>query len=209
MASYFLTGIGTDVGKTVISAIMAEALHADYWKPIQAGYEKGTDSEWVTAMLSNEISVVHKESYRLKLAASPHIAAYEEGIEISIDKIVDEQPNTTNDLIIEGPGGLMVPLNNKEFVIDLIKKIDATVIIVSKNYLGSINHSLLTARVLLQNKVNVLGWIFNDNYLDYETDIVSWSGIPWIASVRNLPDFNKGIIHAQAVKMKEHLKSFL
>ena len=148
MASYFITGIGTDIGKTLISAIMAEALHADYWKPVQAGYEDGTDSEWVREMLTNKTSVVHEESYKLKLPASPHIAAYEEGIEISLDKIVDDKPVTDNTLIIEGAGGLMVPLNENEFVIDLIKKLDATVIIVSKNYLGSINHSLLTAKVL-------------------------------------------------------------
>ncbi len=209
MASYFITGIGTDVGKTVISAIIAEALHADYWKPVQAGYHTGTDSGWISEMLTNDISVVHNECYKFKLAASPHIAAYEEGVEISTDTIVAERPQTINNLIIEGPGGLLVPLNKNEFVIDLIKKLDATVIIVSKNYLGSINHSLLTAKVLRQNNVKVLGWIFNDDYLDYEPDIVDWSGYPWIASVRNLPEINKDVIHVQSVKMKEHLKVFI
>jgi dethiobiotin synthetase len=209
MSAYFITGIGTDVGKTVISAIIAEALHADYWKPVQAGYAEGTDSEWVREMLTNTTSVVHQESYRLKLAASPHIAAYEEGIEISTDKIVDERPVTNKALIIEGPGGLMVPLNDNEFVIDLIKKLNATVIVVSRNYLGSINHSLLTARVLVQNNINVMGWIFNEDFLDYETEIVAWSGFPWIASVRTLPELNKDVIYVQSVKMKEHLTLFL
>ncbi|MEO6455121.1 MAG: dethiobiotin synthase [Ginsengibacter sp.] len=209
MESYFITGIGTDVGKTVISAIIAEALHADYWKPVQAGDEGGTDSEWIKEMLTNKISVIHNECYKLKLPASPHIAAHEEGIEISLDKIADEKPVTGNVLIIEGAGGIMVPLNRNEFVIDLIKKLDATVIIVSKNYLGSINHSLLTAKVLTENKIKVLGWIFNDNYLDYEAEITDWSGFPWIASVRNLPEINKDVIHVQSVKMKEHLNLFL
>lgn len=209
MASYFITGIGTDVGKTVISAIIAEALHADYWKPVQAGFLEGTDSEWVSKMLTNKTSVIHNEVYKLKFPASPHIASFEEGIEISINNIAEQKPQTDNTLIIEGPGGLMVPLNKNEFVIDLIKKLDATVIIVSQNYLGSINHSLLTAQVLAQNKINVLGWIFNDDYLDYETEIVAWSGFPWIASVRNLPEINKDVIHVQSVKMKEHLNSFI
>ena len=209
MESYFITGIGTGVGKTLVSAIIAEALQADYWKPVQAGYEDGTDSEWIRAMLTNKTSVVHEESYKLKLPASPHLASYEEGTEISTDKIVEDKPVTANTLIIEGAGGLMVPLNKSEFVIDLIKKLHATVIIISKNYLGSINHSLLTAKVLTQNKINVLGWIFNDDYLDYESDIVSWSGFPWIASVRNLPEINKDVIHVQSVKMKEHLNLFL
>lgn len=209
MATYFITGIGTNVGKTLISAIIAEALEADYWKPVQAGYRDGTDSEWIKKVLTNTVSIVHDETYKLKLAASPHIAAYEDGIEISLAKIAENRPVTNNPLIIEGPGGLLVPLNNNEFVIDLIKKLEARVIIVSRNYLGSINHSLLTAKVLMENKIDVLGWVFNDNYLDYETEIVNWSGFPWIASVRNLPEINKEVIHAQSVKMKEHLNLFL
>ena len=209
MTSYFITGIGTGVGKTVIAAIITEALQADYWKPVQAGYANGTDSKWLKKMLTNKTSTVHPESYVLKLAASPHIGAWQEGIEISLDKIADEMPVTDNILIMEGAGGLLTPLNKNEYVIDLIKKLNATVIVVSKNYLGSINHSLLTARVLQQNEINVLGWIFNDEYLDYETEIVQWSGFPWIASIRNLPEINKVVIHAYAVKMKEHLNLFL
>jgi dethiobiotin synthetase len=209
MASYFITGIGTDVGKTVISAILAEALQADYWKPVQAGYENGTDSIWLREMISNKNSVVHQEIYKLKLAASPHIAAEEEGIEISTDKIINDIPVTANTLLIEGAGGLMVPLNKNEFVFDLIKKLDSKVIIVSRNYLGSINHSLLTANFLKQNSIKVLGWIFNGDYLDYENEIVDWSGFPWIASVRQLPEINKEIIHEQAAKIKAHLNLFI
>ena len=209
MTSYFITGIGTGVGKTVIAAIITEALQADYWKPVQAGYVNGTDSKWLKKMLTNKISTVHPESYVLKLAASPHIGAGQEGFEISLDKIFNEKPVTGNTLIIEGAGGLLTPLNKNEHVIDLIKKLNATVIIVSKNYLGSINHSLLTSRVLQQNDINVLGWIFNEQYLDYETEIVQWSGFPWIASLRNLPEINKAVIHAHSIKMKAHLNLFL
>lgn len=209
MKRYFITGIGTDVGKTLIAAIIAEALEADYWKPVQAGYVNGTDSQWVKKMMTNEKSVIHNEIYKFKLAASPHIAAAEEGMEVSIDKIVDEIPSTANTLLIEGAGGLIVPLNKNDFVIDLIRSLDAPVIIVSKNYLGSINHSLLTAKILKQNSINVLGWIFNGDYLDYETEIVEWSGYPWIASIRKLPEINKSVVHSQAVKIKEHLKLFL
>ncbi len=209
MTSYFITGIGTGIGKTVVAAIITEALHADYWKPVQAGYADGTDSGWLKSMLTNNISVVHKESYLLKLAASPHLGAGQEGIEISLDKILSEKPITDNTLIIEGAGGLLTPLNKNEYVIDLIKKLNATVIIVSKNYLGSINHSLLTARVLQQSGINILGWIFNDEYLDYENEIVEWSGFRRIASLKNLPELNKAVIHAHSVKISEHLTSFL
>jgi len=176
---------------------------------VQAGYANGTDSQWVKKMMTNTKSVIYDEVYKLKLAASPHIAAAEEGIEISINKIVEQVPATPNTLLIEGAGGLAVPLNKNEFVLDLIKSIHAKVIIVSKNYLGSINHSLLTAKTLKENEIDVLGWIFNGDYLDYENEIVEWSGYPWIASVRKLPEINKAIVHSQAVKMKEHLNLFL
>jgi dethiobiotin synthetase len=209
LTSYFITGIGTGIGKTVVAAIITEALQADYWKPVQAGYADGTDSGWLKSMLTNNISVVHQESYLLKLAASPHLGAGQEGIEISLDKILSEKPITDNTLIIEGAGGLLTPLNKNEYVIDLIKKLNATVIIVSKNYLGSINHSLLTARVLQQSGINILGWIFNDEYLDYENEIVEWSGFRRIASLKNLPELNKAVIHAHSVKISEHLNSFL
>ena len=86
MASYFITGVGTDIGKTLIAAIIAEALEADYWKPVQAGYENGTDSQWLKKMMTNNKSVIHKETYKLKLAVSPHLAAEEEGIESHLCK---------------------------------------------------------------------------------------------------------------------------
>jgi dethiobiotin synthetase len=198
MAPIFITGIGTGVGKTLISAIVTEALGAHYWKPVQAGFADGTDSEWV----AERISAVHAQAagaeapsrvvpelYKLKLAASPHIAAREEGIVISLDKIAEALP-TVGPLIVEGAGGLLVPLNEREFVLDLVKKLDAIVILVSRNYLGSINHSLLTAEVCRSHGLKVAGWIFNDQYLHYEQEIVSWSGVPRIGSVpfRGSPD---------------------
>ncbi|HEX4372434.1 MAG TPA: AAA family ATPase, partial [Puia sp.] len=135
MQPIIITGIGTGIGKTLVSAIITEALQADYWKPVQAGYENGTDSEWIKEVISNSKSKIHPETYKLKLAASPHIAAREEGVrielglvetefkkirkkelEISNNKVAAGQRSSTNDfLIIEGAGGLMVPLNEKEF----------------------------------------------------------------------------------------------
>lgn len=131
----FVTGIGTDVGKTVASAILCEALEADYWKPVQAGFDDGTDAMLLKSLITNKKTIVHPETYKLKLASSPHIAARKEGIEIELDKIVEDynkivnndKPSTENsklkteNLIIEGAGGLMVPLNDNEFIIDLIK----------------------------------------------------------------------------------------
>jgi len=200
MQPIFITGIGTGIGKTVVSAIIAEALQADYWKPVQAGFSEGTDSEWVKSVL-NEKSIVHPEVYKLKLPASPHIAAREEGVRIDLQKIYDLRPSASGQLIIEGAGGLLVPLNEREFVIDLIKKLHAKVILVSRNYLGSINHSLLTAQVCKANNIQVLGWIFNDQYLDYEKEIAQWSGYPVLGSIPFIEKIDKQFIKQQALHL--------
>lgn len=208
----FITGIGTGIGKTVVSAIIAEALQADYWKPIQAGYDEGTDSEWMTSILSNGRSKVYPEVYRLKLPASPHLAAKEEGRTISSEKIFSAYAQHLvpgRRLIIEGAGGLMVPLNEHELLIDLIRKLNAKVILISRNYLGSINHSLLTANLCRQKGIRVMGWVFNDHFMDYEDDIVQWSGYPKLASIGKLGDIDSSVIRAEAEKMKEKLLQFL
>jgi dethiobiotin synthetase len=208
----FITGTGTGVGKTLVAAILTEALEADYWKPVQAGYEEGTDAEFVASMLSNPHSKIFPETYKLKLAASPHIAAAEEGVKISLDIIAEGYTGiqTTNKpLIIEGAGGLLVPLNENEFVADLIKKLDARVVLVSRNYLGSINHSLLTAEVCRQRKINVSGWIFTDQYLSYEEEIVNWSGYPKLASIAKLGLISKEVIAGEAIKLLQQIKDIL
>jgi dethiobiotin synthetase len=189
MQPIFITGIGTGIGKTLVSAILVEALKADYWKPVQAGFEHRTDTEWISRMVSNPTSIIHPEIYRFRMAASPHIAARAESERVDLDKIVRGYQKiasfsrANNFLVIEGAGGLMVPLNDDEFVLDLLGKWDAKVVIVSRNYLGSINHSLLTAKSCQSAGIRVVGWIFNDQYLEYEDEIVQWTSIPKIASI--------------------------
>jgi dethiobiotin synthetase len=180
MQPIFITGIGTGIGKTVVSAVVTEALGGHYWKPVQAGYDEGTDAAWVAERIGQKR--VFPELYRLQLAASPHIAAREEGVEIDPDRIAAALPEV-RPLVVEGAGGLLVPLNDRQFVLDLIKRLDATVILVSRNYLGSINHSLLTAEVCRMHGLRVAGWIFNDQYLHYEQEIVQWTGIPHLGSI--------------------------
>jgi dethiobiotin synthetase len=204
---FFLSGIGTGIGKTLIAAILSKALDADYWKPIQAGYQHGTDSHWIRERLPD--IVIHPEVYKLKLAASPHIAAREEGINISLKKIYEEMPVKNRNLIIEGPGGLMVPLNEREFVTDLIDTLQTKVILVSRNYLGSINHSLLTSELCKQKNIPVVGWIFNDQYLSYEEEIINWSGYPGLASVPFTEDPNHTFITTQARILREQLEVYL
>lgn len=205
----FITGTGTDVGKTLVAAIVTEALEADYWKPVQAGFADGTDSLFIEKMISNKRTAIHPELYRLEMPASPHIAAPAEGKEIQIKEIVSHVPKTKNQLIIEGAGGLLVPLNQTELILNLIKKLKAKVIIVSKNELGSINHSLLTAAVLKREKINVSGWIFTEEYQNYENEIAKWSGFPVLASVKHLPVISKKTIKAEAKKMLPKLKVIL
>lgn len=209
MTPIFITGTGTDVGKTLVAAIVTEALQADYWKPVQAGYLDGTDSLRVQKMISNKRTKIHPELYYLKMPASPHIAAPAENKRIAIREIIAHLPQTKNQLIIEGAGGLMVPLNEKELTLTLIKKLQARVIIVSKNELGSINHSLLTAAVLKKEKINVAGWIFTEEYKSYEEEIAQWSGYPVIARVKHLSLISKKTIQAEAFRMCSSLKAIL
>jgi dethiobiotin synthetase len=188
MRPLFITGIGTGVGKTLISAIVTEAIGGWYWKPVQAGFDEGTDAEWVGQRLSRPGRVL-PEAYKLRMPASPHIAAREEGISIGVEDLAARLP-MERPLVVEGAGGLLVPLNDREFMADLALALNATVILVSRNYLGSINHSLLTAEICRVRGLRVAGWIFNDQYMDYEEEIVQWTGYPRIGSVpfRELPD---------------------
>ena len=204
-SQFFVTGIGTGIGKTLIAAILARALDADYWKPVQAGADN-TDSQVMLDLLPG--LHIHPEVYKLSMAASPHIAAREERINISLENIVQRKPPGNRNLIIEGPGGLLVPLNDNEFVANLIEALGVKVILVSRNYLGSINHSLLTADSCKARKLPVTGWIFNDQYLHYEDEIVRWTGYPRIASI---PFFKPSrlFVEEQAMIVREQLAAYL
>jgi len=208
----FITGTGTGVGKTLAAAIVAGALQADYWKPVQAGYEDATDSSLVRQWLPAPEVTVHPELYKLKLAASPHIAARQENIQIDIEPIknrlqeIMRDSGNKNGIVIEGAGGLMVPLNEHAFVADLIKALQAKVILVSRNCLGSINHSLLTARVCKEYNLTVAGWLFNDQYLAYEDEIVQWSGIPKIGTIPFTAKPGAAFVQEQAALLQHELK---
>lgn len=155
----FITGIGTGIGKTVVSAVLVESLKADYWKPVQSGDLDTSDTMKVQSLVSNDKTVFHPEAYRLTQPYSPHKSAALDGIEIDPANII--APKTGNTLIIEGAGGLMVPLNNTFLMIDLIKKLEAEVVLVVKHYLGSINHTLLSIEALQRRNISVKALIFN------------------------------------------------
>ncbi|TWW00314.1 dethiobiotin synthase [Chitinophaga pinensis] len=200
----FITGIGTGVGKTVTSACVVEALQADYWKPIQSGLSEGTDTDTVKSLISNPVTVCHPEAYRLEAPASPHLAARLENIQIDVAQVVAQvggiQPSG-RPLVIEGAGGLMVPLTEQLFTIDFIAQLKASVIIVSQNYLGSINHALLTAQVLKQRGIPVLGWIFSGAYHTNETEVVEWSGYPLLGRIPHTALVDRAFVKEQAEKL--------
>lgn len=194
----FVTGIGTGVGKTLVSAILVEKLQADYWKPIQAGDLLCSDTVTVKNLIANTRSVFHEESYRLTQPFSPHKAARLDGVSIDMASII--LPKTDNHLIIEGAGGVLVPINQQFLMGDLIKKMGAEVVLVSQHYLGSINHTLLSIAWLAQQKIRIKGIIFNGNAdEDTEQAILGFSKIPCLGRVVHMPTMNPHCIQEMGV----------
>lgn len=190
---YFVTGIGTDVGKTVASAILVEALEADYWKPIQSGATTDSDRRTIQSLITNTKSVFHPEVYSLTEPLSPHAAAELDGVEIDLDKIV--VPETENTLIIEGAGGLMVPLNYKGLmVVDLITYCKAEAILVSRNYLGSINHTLLSIEALINRNIPIKGIVINGAENKATERVILDTGIPMLGRINDEPAVTKEIV---------------
>lgn len=205
MKKIFVTGIGTDVGKTVVSAILCEALQADYWKPVQTGSYFSTDSDKLRKYLSNPRTQIHPEAYVLKQYMSPHAAAELEGKQITLDAI--HVPQTENTLIIEGAGGIMVPLNDREFIVDLIRKCDATVVLVIQNYLGSINHSMLSIDALKFRSIPVMGIVFNGPPHKLSEDIIlEYSGLKCLGRIQKESVINRDVISRYAEQFAPNLK---
>ncbi len=200
MKNYFITGIGTNVGKTIASAILTEALQADYWKPVQTGSFEDTDKNTIKNLISNSKTVFHNETYNFKEPVSPHLAAALENKKINIETI--GLPETENSLIIEGAGGILVPLNENNFVIDIARNLEAPIILVCRNYLGCINHSLLSIDYLLKNDFEIKGLILNGNFdKAVKSAIINYSEIPVIAEISEMKEITKDTILAQAQKL--------
>ncbi len=202
----FITGIGTDVGKTIVSAICVEALEADYWKPIQSGDLHYSDTDKVKKLISNNKTQFHESAYKLSTPASPHYSAELDGITIDLKKI--KEPKTKNHLVIEGAGGLYVPLNQKDTIADLIRP-DYKVIVVSRHYLGSINHTLLTIEALKNKKSDILGIIFNgEKNHSNEEIILKKTKLKCIGHLEPEPYFDKNVVKYYTDKW-DSLKSLL
>lgn len=202
--NYFVTAIHTDSGKTFSSAILCEALGADYWKAIQCGSPR--DADTVSLNVGNPHVKIHREGLFLSTPASPHAAAKAENLEIRLDDF--ELPTTQNDnLVIEGAGGCLVPLNDTNFVIDLAKKFDAKIILVSNLYLGSINHTLLTWECLQNRKIGVEGIIFNGiTNAESERIILHHTRLPVLLRIKPEKTINREIVKHYAGELLRNWK---
>ncbi len=205
MKKYIICGIDTGIGKTLVSAILAEALGADYWKPVQAGDLHHTDTDTVQSLISNPQAVMHPEAYRLQHPMSPHASAEAEGVTLTPDNI--QLPETRHPLIIELAGGLMVPLNRKTLNLHLLQQWQLPVILVSRYYLGSINHTLLTLEVLRHYDIPLAGIIFNgeENTSSKEV-ILEYSGARLLGSILQEENITKETIRHYADLLKPKLE---
>jgi dethiobiotin synthetase len=189
----FVTGIGTGIGKTIVSAVLVQKLKADYWKPVQSGDLENSDTLIVKSLVSNPESFFYSEAYRLSQPFSPHKSAAIDKITIDPQQII--LPQSHNPLIIEGAGGLMVPLNRNFLMIDLIKQLGAEVVLVSQNYLGSINHTLLSVYGLKKENIPVKGIIFNGAKDIYSKDfILDYTGIKLLGHIPQYEILDKNAI---------------
>jgi dethiobiotin synthetase len=204
MKNIFVTGIGTDVGKTVVSAILMEALQYDYWKPVQSGQFYGTDSITVRNLVKNPNLKVHPEAFILKQALSPHAAAEQEGIEIDAQNI--ELPKAERPLIIEGAGGVLVPLNHTYFVADMISKFKCEAVLVIQNYLGSTNHTLLSIEALKVRNIPIKGLVYNGAPHKMTEDIIEhFSGLKTIGRILPEKNVNAEFIKKYALQFRQNL----
>ncbi|MFL1012466.1 dethiobiotin synthase [Flavisericum labens] len=202
MNTYFITGISTDVGKTIVSAIITEALQADYWKSVQAGDLNNCDTKKVKALVSNTKSKFHPNAYALQTPMSPHAAAKIDGICIELKNI--KPPKTKSHLVIEGAGGLLVPLNNEQTVFDLIEP-NYKVIVVSRHYLGSINHTLLTINALKEKGFDVSIIFSGKENESTESIIKKMTNVPIIGRIEEEPYFDKNVVKEYAELFREKL----
>jgi len=179
---FFITAIHTDSGKTLASAILTYALKADYWKPVQCGEPADTDQ--IKSWLGSEV-VCHPERYRLQTPASPHFAAEKEGVSMRLSDF--KLPDTSNNLIVEGAGGVLVPVSTKETIADLIEHLELPVILVINHYLGALNHGMLTIRELKRRQIPLAGIIFNgEDFQNAESILLQEAGCSCLLRIPKL-----------------------
>jgi dethiobiotin synthetase len=188
---FFITGTDTDVGKTVVSSILMTGLKSAYWKPIQSGLEDITDTDWMRSVTGLDDENFIPETYLLSQALSPHAAAQYDGVRIDLKVFKLPDDETCPRVIVEGAGGVMVPLNDNQLMVDLMKHLGLPVLLVARSAIGTINHTLLSLELLRKNDVQVLGVVMNgpQNQINKKA-IETYGRINVIAEVDSLPQIN-------------------
>ncbi len=203
MSIITVTGIDTEVGKTVTSAILMQALDADYWKPVQTGAEEGRDTETVQNLVDSPHSQYYPEAYCLNIPASPHYCAHVQGIDLSHHI---SPPETTRPLVIEGAGGALCPFNHTHLMVDVLSQWPSLWVIVCKHRLGSINHSLMTVEALRKRNLPILGFVFNgEDKSNSEQYITAYTKLPVIGRISTETTIDRSIITGYANSWKEAL----
>jgi dethiobiotin synthetase len=203
----FVTGTDTGVGKTMISAILMAGLNGFYWKPIQSGLEEISDREWVREKTGLPEMHFFEETYRLTRPLSPHSAARRDGVRIELDSFIEPEVPESGYLIIEGAGGVMVPLNEKHLMTDLMKRVSAPVLLVCRSSLGTINHTLLSLEQLRREGLDVLGVIMNGPRDSENCEAIELYGeIKVLAEIEPMPYINP---YNLIITFQEHFSSFV
>ena len=197
-----LTGIHTDIGKTVCAAVLARALQCDYWKPIQAGSLDHTDSDTVRQL--SDTTHIHPETYRLQLAASPHTAARAEQVTIALTDL--NAPAMQQPLLIETAGGVCSPINDQHVVADLLAHYHWPTVLVTQHYLGSISHTISAIDALKARGIRILGLIVNgDAHAESEQFITQYSQLPILAHIAHMDELSAQNIAQQAERIAPQL----
>jgi dethiobiotin synthetase len=194
-ARLFITGTDTGIGKTLVSAILMSGINARYWKPVQSGLADITDTEWVRRHTGLDDSKFFSETYRLKAPLSPHESAALEGIHIDLEQFIIPKIHEGETLIIEGAGGIMVPLNEKVLMTSLMKRCNAPVILVARSGLGTINHTLLSINQLRQENIQIFGVVMNGPQNTSNRDAIEhFGGVKVIAEIEPMETITPEII---------------
>lgn len=200
-----IAGIHTDIGKTVVSALLCQALKADYWKPVQAGSLQHSDRMQVQSLLDNPVSKIHPEALQLQLAASPHAAAAAEQVRFDCRQL--SFPETNNLLLVETAGGLLSPMDQERTMADFILHFKMPALLVTRNYLGSINHTLLCIEVMRQRGINLLGLIINGaRDAGTEDFIKNYSGISNVFYTHELTALHAAQVKEEALLLRQQLQ---
>lgn len=191
----FITGTDTGIGKTVVAAMLTLGLRARYWKPVQSGLDEETDTQFVKRVTGLPDTYFANERFRLTAALSPHASAAMDGIEIHLSDFTLPPATAEGRLVVEGAGGLMVPLNSTQLMIDLIDYLGLPAVLVARTSLGTINHTLLSIEQLRQRSIPIAGVIMNgpENALNREA-IEHYGKIPVIGMVKPLDAINSNTL---------------